>query len=161
MQRFSFKATLVRFEGPYGVDAPVAVSRAIGRAAMPVTVRVNRGAPFHATLMPAGGGRHRLFFGADVRRGAGIEPGDRVAVDLVADPALRGREVPIPPDLREALGDEGAGVLDAWESLPPGKREHILRWIEQAVHEATRAKRVARAVEEALARRERRIDRGM
>jgi hypothetical protein len=161
MQRFSFRAKLARFEGPYGVEAPAAVSRAVGRGAMPVTVRLNRGAPFQATLMPAGGGRHRVFFNGEVRKAAGVEPGDRVSVELVADPALRTREVPVPPDLREALRDEGAGVLEAWESMPPGKREHILRWIEQAVHEATRAKRVARAVEEALARREKRIDRGM
>jgi uncharacterized protein YdeI (YjbR/CyaY-like superfamily) len=52
-------------------------------------------------------------------------------------------------------------VLAAWTSLPPGKREHILRWIEKAVHETTRQKRVVRAVEEALARHEKLIDRKM
>jgi phage baseplate assembly protein W len=45
--------------------------------------------------------------------------------------------------------------------MPPGKREHIVRWIDKAAQETTRQKRVARAVEEALARHEKRIDREM
>jgi uncharacterized protein YdeI (YjbR/CyaY-like superfamily) len=69
----------------------------------------------------------------------------------------RSREVVIPDDLTAALREED--VLEAWESLPPGKREHILRWIEEAVHETTREKRIGRAVQEALARREKEIDR--
>jgi uncharacterized protein YdeI (YjbR/CyaY-like superfamily) len=92
-----------------------------------------------------------------MRAAAGVKLGDRVSLEVRVD---RGpREVPIPPDLREALEDEG--VLAAWTSLPPGKREHILRWIEKAVHETTRQKRVVRAVEEALARHEKLIDRKM
>jgi uncharacterized protein YdeI (YjbR/CyaY-like superfamily) len=86
-----------------------------------------------------------------------VKVGDRVAVEVRVD--REPREVPIPPDLSEALEEEG--VLAAWTSMPPGKREHILRWIEQAAHETTRRKRVVRAVEEALARHEKRIDREM
>jgi uncharacterized protein YdeI (YjbR/CyaY-like superfamily) len=71
----------------------------------------------------------------------------------------RERDVVIPDDLDAALREEG--VLAAWQSLPPGKREHILHWIDEAAHETTRAKRVVRAVEEALARHERNIDRGL
>jgi hypothetical protein len=67
------------------------------------------------------------------------------------------REIPIPPDLAMALREED--VLADWESMPPGKRLYILKGIEQAVHEATRAKRVASAVEEAQQRREKRVDR--
>jgi hypothetical protein len=36
-----------------------------------------------------------------------------------------------------------------------------LRWIDEAVHEATRSKRLARAVEQAQARREKLLDKGM
>jgi hypothetical protein len=157
--RYAFTAKVVRFSTLYGVEVPAAVSRAVGRAAVPVEARLRRGAPFHATLVPAGGGRHRLFLNGEVREAAGVKVGARVAVEVIADPALREREVPIPPDLAEAL--RGEDVLGAWESMPPGKREHILRWVERAVHEPTRAKRVARAVQEALAQREKRIDRGM
>jgi len=157
--KHTFTATLVRHGTLYGVDVPAAVSRRAGRAATPVTVHVRPVPPFQATLIPTGDGRHRIYLNTQVRKAAGVGRGDRVAVTLVVDPALRTRQVPLPPDLREALVDEG--VLEAWESLPPGKREHILKWIEQAVHEATRAKRVGAAVVEAHARREKNIDRGM
>jgi hypothetical protein len=74
----------------------------------------------------------------------------------VSGPVARA-ELPIPPDLAEALRAERA--LPGWESLPPGKRAYVLKWIEQAVHEGTRAKRVEHAVEEALARHEKLVDR--
>ena len=69
------------------------------------------------------------------------------------------RAIPIPPDLATALREED--VLVDWESLPPGKRLYLVKWIEQAAHETTRAKRVVRAVEEAHQRREKRVDRGL
>jgi hypothetical protein len=155
--RHSFCAKLVRVGTRYGVDVPPAVSRVVGRARVPVEVRVEGGAPFRATLIPAGGGRHRVFFNGKVRAAAGLSVGDRAAVQVRVD---RGpREVPIPPDLADALREQG--VLQAWESMPPGKREHILHWVEAAVHETTRQKRIVRSVEEALREHEQRIDRRM
>ena len=156
-EKHAFTSKLVRFTVLYCVDVPAAVSRAIGRARAPVVVRIAKGAPFRATLQPSGSGRHRLFLNAEVRVTAGVKVGDRIAIEVRVD--REPREVPIPPDLAAALEDEG--VLGAWTSMPPGKREHILKWIEEAVHEATRQKRVVRAVEEALARHEKRIDREM
>jgi hypothetical protein len=156
-EKYAFASKLVRFATLYCVEVPAAVSRAVGRARVPVVVRVAEGAPFRATLRPAGEGRHRLFLNRGVRSAAGVKPGERVALEVRVD--REPREVPLPPDLSEALRAEG--VLAAWASLPPGKREHIVRWIEEAAHESTREKRVVRAVEEALAREEKRIDREM
>jgi hypothetical protein len=154
---YAFTSKLVRFTVLYCVDVPAEISRAVGRARVPVVVRFARGAPFRATLQPSGGGRHRLFLNGEMRAAAGVKLGDRVSLEVRVDRAMR--EVPIPPDLREALEEEG--MLAAWTSMPPGMREHIVRWIEKAVHESTREKRVVRAVEEALARHEKRIDREM
>lgn len=155
--RHLFTAKLVVDRSGMGhVDVPAAVSKAIGRGKAPVEARIGRGEPFRGTFMPAGGGRHRLFVSKATRLSAGIEPGDRVRITAVVDDGRR--EVPIPPDLREALVD--ADVLGSWEEMPPGKREHILGWVEKAVHEATREKRIARSVEEALKVHERKVDRG-
>ena len=156
--RHVFTAKLVRDpSGMTYVEAPVAVSRALGRGKAPVEARIGRGEPFRGTFMPAGGGRHRLLVSKATREAAGAEPGDRVRISARVD---RGpREVPIPPDLREALVD--AGVLAAWEAMPPGKREHILKWVDAAAHDATRAKRIARSVEEALRAHEKSVDRAM
>lgn len=154
--RHVFTAKLVvDASGMSHVDVPAAVSRAIGRGKAPVEARIGRGPPFRGTFMPAGGGRHRLFVSKATRQAAGVEPGDRVRISATVD---RGpREVPIPPDLRQALGD--AGVLETWEAMPPGKREHILQWVEKAVQDETREKRIVRSVEEALKVHERKLDR--
>jgi hypothetical protein len=151
----AFSARIVRVGTLYAVEVPADLSRAIGvRGNVSVLVRANGGAPFHGTLQPRGEGRHRLFVNQEARAGAGA--GSRMAIELRVEERVR--DVVIPEDLEAALRDEG--VLDAWESLPPGKREHILRWIDEAVHEP-REKRIARAVEEALARHERNVDRGL
>jgi hypothetical protein len=76
-----------------------------------------------------------------------------VSVRVVSRVAL-----PIPPDLASALRE--ARVLPAWESLAPGKRSYLLKSIEEAAQQATRTKRIGRAVEEALARHEKNVDRG-
>ncbi len=54
-------------------------------------------------------------------------------------------------------GDEGA--VEAFEALTTGRRNVLLRYLDEAVLPATRDKRLARALEEALAARERRLDR--
>jgi uncharacterized protein YdeI (YjbR/CyaY-like superfamily) len=59
---------------------------------------------------------------------------------------------PVPPDLARALRDVDA--FDAFGRMPVGRQNHILRWLEAAVKEATREKRLAQIVEGALAWRE-------
>ena len=149
----SFRTRILRIGGLYGVIVPAEISHAVGiRGSVPVLVRANSGAPYHSTLMPRGGGRHCMFLNQAARGGA--RAGN---IDIEIRVEKRERDVAIPEDLEAALRDEG--VLAAWESLPPGKREHILKYIDGAVHEPTREKRVGQAVEVALARHERNVDR--
>jgi hypothetical protein len=151
-----FRAKLARFRTKYGFDVPERVSRAIGvRGQVPVAVRLARGETFRATLVPSGGGRHRIFVNARTRAAAELALGDTCAIEIVVDDG--DREVPIPVDLRDALRE--AGTLDTWQAFRPGKREHILEWIERAAFEATREKRIAQTVEITLAKREKRLDR--
>jgi hypothetical protein len=155
--RYAFEAKLTRFGSLYGVEVPAAVSRAVGaRGYVPVAGTANGATPFRATLIPRGGGRHRIWLNGEVRSAARIVRGDRVSIELCVDKEPRGG--PTPEDLAEALREEG--VFDMFESFAPGKRMHIVRWLDDAVHETTRAKRIARVVEVALAEREKRIDRG-
>lgn len=154
--RHAFVTELECVSHDYFVVVPARVSKSIDvRGRIPVVARVGRAPEFRGTLMPRGGGRHFLNVNGETRRAARIEPGDRVRV--VVQPDFGPREVPIPMDLALALREED--VSADWDSLPPGKREHIVKWIEQAVHDTTRAKRVALAVESARVRREKRIDR--
>jgi hypothetical protein len=144
-----FGAKIMRSGTEYCVEVPLAITEKLGvRGRVPVAFRVDGGFPFHATLRPSGGGRHRLFLNTEARGGAKV--GKQVAIECRLIPA--DREVPIPPDLADALRE--ADVLAAWSSFPPGKREHILHWIEEAVHEQTRQKRIAKAIEVTEKRRE-------
>jgi hypothetical protein len=154
----TFSATLGRLGINYCVDVPAAVSAALGEGpAIPVVGTVGDGVPLRSTLVPRGGGRHRLFLSGAVRAEAGIAEGDRVAVTLERDDAPRAAADELPEDLVTALRE--ARATEAFAALPPGKRHEILQWIEAAAREATRAKRVARAVEEALRARESQMDR--
>ena len=149
---FSFSAKIVRLGSSYWVRVPADVMERIGSPKrVPVLAQVNGGEPFHGTLMPAGG-EHRLMVNERTRGGArsGV-----LEVSLrLADPK---RAVEIPEDLAAAL-DEG-GAREGWEAMPPGKREHILSYIEKAARDETRAKRIALTVEWAEGQRERKVDR--
>lgn len=153
---FSFQAKVVGKDVFFGVDVPAAISEAIAtKGFVPIVGSVN-GSPLRTSLSPTRGGRHHLLLNRKVRDGARVKLGDRVKlifrVDL--DPPVDA----IAEDLADALRDEG--VLTDFEAMARGRRNQFIRWMEQAVHEETRAKRIARLVEMAHAAREKRVDRG-
>jgi hypothetical protein len=148
---FSPRLEQVPRGGPYYVSIPEAVSKAIGRRGIvPVVASVNGVAEVHASIIPCGGGRHRLRLNAATREAAEAQLGDRLKLRMrvdenpVADPP--------PPDLARALRDVDA--LDAFRRMPVGRQNHILRWLEAAMREETREKRIGQIVEGALAWRE-------
>ena len=100
--------------------------------------------------MPTGGGRHKFRLNAVARETAGAHAGDRVRLSVRVDTAPVAE--PVPPDLADALAE--AGVRDEFAKMPVGRQNHILAWIEKAVREETRAKRVAKTVEVTCAWRE-------
>jgi hypothetical protein len=154
-----FRGRLIRVGAFFGLAVPAAVSRALGdvRGHVPVVLQVEGAEAARTSLLPNGRGGHLVYVNAKARKPAGIGLGDWVNAELSLDRQPRGEA--LPEDLATALRDEG--VLEAWSALPPGRREQLLRWIDEAVHEATRAKRLARAVEQAQARREKLLDKGM
>src|SRR5437867_1108926 len=99
MQEFSAKIFKVGINPC--VDAPEEVSRALSkRGYLPVKGMLNS-YPFRANLVPIGGGRHRLFLNAEMRKGAKADTGDTVQVALEID--TEPRELAVPDDLAEAL----------------------------------------------------------
>jgi hypothetical protein len=153
---YEFSAKLVRRDMFFGVDVPAAVSRAIGvRGFVPVVGTAN-GAPFRTSLSPSGGGRHHVLLNRDVRAAARAAPGRAVAIVVRVDsePPVHA----IAEDLADALREDD--VLEHFEAMPRGRRNQFLQWMERAVHEETRARRIVRLVELAHAEREKRLDRG-
>jgi len=156
----TFKFT-TRLERPAGswfhlIMIPASVSRATGkRGPVPVVALVNGLAEVRASIVPCGGGRHRLLINARARGEARVVAGDRVRIVLRVDenPVAD----PVPHDLAHEL--RKADVLGPFERLPIGKRNHIIRTVEEAVAETTRDKRIAMAVEVALGASEKEFDR--
>jgi hypothetical protein len=153
---FSPRLEQVPGGGPYYVTIPANVSKAIGRRGIvPVVASVNGVAEVHASIIPSGGGRHRLRLNAATRDAADAKLGGRLAVRLWVDENPVADQVPA--DLARALRDVDA--LDAFKRMPVGRQNHILRWLETAVKDATRERRRAQSVAGALAWREDPTDR--
>lgn len=154
---FTFSTTLRQTpRSLYWIAIPAKVSQAIGRRGpVPVVSTINGTTEFRASIVPIGEGRHRLQINARVRAEAGIAPRDRVEVALRVDDDPVSE--PAPPDLADALRESGATA--AFERFPAGKRRHVIAWIEEAVGDRTRERRVAKAVEVALEKAESDADR--
>jgi Domain of unknown function (DUF1905)/Bacteriocin-protection, YdeI or OmpD-Associated len=148
---FSSRLEQVPGGGPYYVSIPADVSKAIGRRGIvPVVASVNGVAEVRASIIPCGAWRHRLRLNAATREVAEATLGKRLSLRLQVDENPTAD--PLPPDLAHALREVDA--FDAFRRMPVGRQNHILRWLESAVQEATRRRRVARIVEGALAWRE-------
>jgi hypothetical protein len=150
---FAFSPRLEQMPGggPYYVSIPARVTKAIGRRGIvPVVASVNGIAEVHASMVPCGGGRHRLRLNAATRDAADARLGGRLSLRLWVDENPVADSVPA--DLSRALRDVDA--FDAFRRMPVGRQNHILRWLEAAVKDATRERRLALIVEGALAWRE-------
>lgn len=84
-----------------------------------------------------------LWAGQSLLDRIGITPGEEVEIRLRPAPD---DTVEVDPDIEAAL--RAAGVMAQWESLTPGRRRGLLYQISTARTETTRAKRIARMIED-------------
>ena len=128
------------------LDVPAVVSDAFGgRGHVPVVGTADE-AELTATLVPVGGGRHRLFLNGAVRGAISKGAGDSVEIRIRLDRSDRTPETP--PELQEALAERGATT--AWEALAPSRRKECLAWLADAKRDQTRTARIGRIVQTAL-----------
>jgi hypothetical protein len=121
-----FSATIRKVGiNPY-VDVPKNASTFFGRRGnVPVHGLLNRVA-IRATLVPVGGGRHRLYVNGDMRKKANVKVGDRIQLALKLD--TQSRRVPIPEELASALRQNKLAKA-AFERLPPSRQKEILTYL--------------------------------
>lgn len=123
-QRFS--ARIYKLDINPCVDVPKRVSQAFGmRGYVPVKGTLN-GRPIRATLVPTGGGRHRLFINGDMRKRTGVDTGDRIHLVVTRD--AEPRIVSMPKAFALAL-DQNKPVKAAFERLPPSRQKEILVYL--------------------------------
>jgi len=152
-KQFSFDAVLEDWaEGMdyCAIPVPAEITAALGTTG-PVLVmaRVNDSEPFQVSLFPVGGGQHYIRIKAKVRKETHTKTGDSIRLRLTV---LDRDSVEIPDDLLRALRAEG--VAQAFQSLPPGKQNFIIRRIDEAAKPETRVRRIQEGVLAALQRRE-------
>lgn len=146
MQKFSAKIFKVGINPC--VDAPEEVSRAFGNPSgkggyVAVKGMLN-GHPFRANLVPIGGGRHRLYLNAEMRKGAQADTGDTVQIALEIDTAPR--QLAEPDDLAEAL-QAAKGAPEAFEALTPSRRKELLTVLLHTKQAETRKQRIERIID--------------
>ena len=139
-QRFDARLELVG-KTATRVEIPFDVRAAFGHGRPPVRGTVN-GFPFRSTLAKYGGAYY-LVVNRHVRKGAGAEAGDTVAMELELDDEPR--EVDVPDDLRSALAGD-AQARATFEAHSYTHRREYVDWITEAKREETRLRRVGKAV---------------
>ncbi len=108
------------------VDVPEEASQAFAKSGyIPVQGTLN-GSPIRATLVPMGGGRHRLFLNGEMRKRAKVTVGDQVSLVLETDD--QSRAVPMPAEFALAL-EEHAAAKVAFAQLLPSRQKEILAYL--------------------------------
>ena len=110
--------------------------------------QLNDSEPFQVSLFPVGGGQHCMRIKAKVRQQTKTQTGDSVRVRF-SD--LDRADVTIPDDLMAAL--RAADLIQAFESLPPGKQNFLVRRMNEAARPETRAKRIEAVLKAAQPKR--------
>ena len=138
----TFTTTLLQNGNNVGIDVPEAVVLGFGAGKrVPVNVTVN-GHTWRSTIAVMGG-KYLVGIPKDHREAAGVAGGETHEVTLEHDAGPR--TVEVPEDLAAALAS--AGLRDRFDALAYSHRKEHVRAIEDAKTEATRERRIAKAVE--------------
>jgi len=101
------------------------------------------GMALRATLEPDGEGGHWLKVDRKLRKAAGVEAGDAVALEIA--PVAEEPEPKVPADVRKALASAPPKVKEAWSGITPRARRDWIQWIISGKRAETRALRIGKA----------------
>ena len=143
MKALSFTARIYKVGINPCVDAPPETHAVFQqRGFIPVEGWVN-GESYRATLVPFGGGRHRLYLNGEIRKATATDVGSVIKVKLNLDEASR--VIRTPADFAAALRAKPVAAA-TFRKATPSRRREILRWIIDAKRPETRLSRIKRAV---------------
>lgn len=151
-----FVATLYKLGINRCVDVPEEISRALGGKGYIPVIASAQGLVIRTTLVPAGNGQYRLFIDGRIRKKLGVDAGGLIGIALQRD--KKPNKVTVPADVAAALR-KARGAQKAFENITPGLRREFLRWVLNAKHAETRAKRIERAIPILIERAQARIRR--
>jgi hypothetical protein len=122
-------------------EVPLDVPATFGKARAPVRGTIN-GQPFRSTVATYGG-RYYLPVNRALREATGVAAGDAVVIELEADD--QPRTVDPPAALADALAADPE-ARKAFDGLSFTHQREYAEWVVEAKREATRRRRVERAV---------------
>lgn len=147
-EKQTFEVLLEKHEGmdATGITIPFDVEKIFGAKRVPVKIRIN-GADYRSTIVRMGG-RYMLGIPKKFRAAAGISAGENITVEMERDTELR---IIIPPeDFAHALA-ENSRAKESWENLSYTHKKEYVVAIEEAKKPETRARRIAKAIEQIAA----------
>jgi hypothetical protein len=141
--RVSFRTTvLAAGKTATGVEVPPDAVEALGAGKRP-PVRVTINGYTYRNTVAVMGGKYLVGISAEHRNGAGVGAGDDIDVELVLDTAPR--DVSVPPDFAAVLAANPA-AKDAFERLSYSRKLGLVQPIEAAKTQATRERRIEKAI---------------
>jgi hypothetical protein len=147
MSRMEFETEL-EAHGPNGawpkIEIPFSVEQTWGKKARVSVAGTMNGFAFRSSVFPNGDGTHHMMVNKEMREGAAAKPGDRVRMMIEPDNAPR--DVTPPEDLAAALA-QAPQSAERFATMSYSCKKEYVEWIEQAKQEATRARRIVKAVE--------------
>jgi len=146
----TFTAKVIRgtSKDTMGLVVPPEVVERLGKGKRP-PVLVTIGSHRWRSTVASMGGKYLVGIPKEHRGPAGLS-GDESELEVTLKLDSAPRTATLPQDLEEALAEEGLG--DAFRRLPPSGQKEWVRQVESAKAEATRARRIAKAVEAARER---------
>lgn len=148
MQKFKTTITQAEDINATGIVVPEDVVAKLGQGKRPKVIVSLKGYSYRSTIHVMGG-QSLLPLAKEHREKAGVKGGEKVEVTLEVDAAPR--EVEVPEDLAAAL--KKAGATAGFAALSFTYRKENVRSIEEAKAPETRARRIAKAVEMAVAKK--------
>lgn len=145
-----FKAILKRFHqqgektGWTYIEIPIEVSDQINpgvKTAFRVKGKLDSFSYEWISTIPMGDGHFIIAINAEMRKGISKQLGESVAVQMELDTQVK----PLCETFMICLEDEPA-ALEYFKTLPKGHQRYFSNWIESAKTDATKAKRIAQAV---------------
>ena len=144
-----FTARLEPIEGGTFVVIPADVVEALGATGRTSVVGTIDGRPLRHQVMPyvfEGVGRQVVMaVNKATREAIGKNAGDTVEFDLERDERSRSADIPLPPELVEALAADAA-TKAAFEALAPSHRREFAEHVAAAKRPETRLRRTARVI---------------
>lgn len=108
-----------------------------GQVAVQGTINAQQ---FRTVLEPDGNRGHWMRVDEQLRRAAGIRPGDTVTVEI--DPTKEWPEPSVPDDFEAALSAAPEKIKAVWQDITPMARWEWVRWVNATANPDTRSRRV-------------------